>query len=245
MNLIQGEIINKPKRNDDSYLVDENFVDFKIDLVESNLPNNNLPTNGLFSATPNGKQSSSSFDLINTPRNPTYTPPLMARNPHLTIDGGKESTPHHWWWQGIHTLPLTVTRNPHLTIDGKESTPHHWWWQGIHTAPLMMARNPHPIIDGKESTPHHWWQGIHTPPLMTRNPHPTIDGKESTPHHWWKRIHSPPLTARNPHPTIDGKESVRRIIELETFEIENWNLGKVYRELIKTVDFENASKQQN
>ena len=98
MNLIHGGIINKPNRNDDSYRVNEDFFDFKIELLESNLPNNNLLTSGLFSATPNPKQLSSSFDLINTPRNQIHTPPLMARNPHLTIDGGKESTPQHWWW---------------------------------------------------------------------------------------------------------------------------------------------------
>ena len=60
-----------------------------IDQLESNLPNSNLPTSDLYFATPNTKQSSS-FDLINTPKNPIHTPPETPNLPQKDIHG-KES----------------------------------------------------------------------------------------------------------------------------------------------------------
>ena len=58
--IIQGKIINKPKRNDDSYHVNESIVDLNIELLEYS----NLLASDLSFAIPNAKQSSSTISWI-------------------------------------------------------------------------------------------------------------------------------------------------------------------------------------
>ena len=63
--IIQGKIVSKPNRNDDSYLANESVVDFNIEQLEYS----SLPGGDLSFATPNTKQSSS-IESVNTPRKP-------------------------------------------------------------------------------------------------------------------------------------------------------------------------------
>ena len=66
--IIQGKIVNKPNRNDDSSRVNESIADFNIEQLEySSLPGSNLSF-----TTPNTKQSSS-IESVNTPRKPPIT----------------------------------------------------------------------------------------------------------------------------------------------------------------------------
>ena len=64
--IIQGKIVNKPNRNDDSYRVYESIVDFNIEQLEYS----SLLGSDLSFTTPNTKQSSS-IKSVNTPRKPT------------------------------------------------------------------------------------------------------------------------------------------------------------------------------
>ena len=66
--IIQGKIVNKPNRNDDSDRVNESIVDFNIEQLEYS----SLPGSDLSFTTPNTKQSSS-IESVNTPRKPTTT----------------------------------------------------------------------------------------------------------------------------------------------------------------------------
>ena len=63
--IIQGKVINKPNRNDNSYRVNESIVAVSIEQLEYS----HLPASDLSFATPNTKQSSS-IDLVSTPRIP-------------------------------------------------------------------------------------------------------------------------------------------------------------------------------
>ena len=73
--IIQGNIVNKPSRNDDSYSVNESIVDFNIKQMECS----NLPASDLSFATANTKQSSS-IESENTPR---HTINNKAETSHL------------------------------------------------------------------------------------------------------------------------------------------------------------------
>ena len=74
--IIQGKIVNKPNRNDDSYRVNESIVDFNIEQLEySSLPGSNLSF-----ATPNTKQSSS-IESVNTTRKPINNIPETPNLP--------------------------------------------------------------------------------------------------------------------------------------------------------------------
>ena len=64
--IIQGKIVSKPNRNDDSYRVYESIVDFNIEQLEYS----SLLGSDLSFTTPNTKQSSS-IKSVNTPRKPT------------------------------------------------------------------------------------------------------------------------------------------------------------------------------
>ena len=64
--IIQGKIVNKPNRNDDSYRVNESIVDFNIEQLEDS----SLSGSDLSFIPPNTKQSSS-IESVNTPRKPT------------------------------------------------------------------------------------------------------------------------------------------------------------------------------
>ena len=83
--IIQGKIVNKPNRNDDSYRVNDSIVDFNIEQLEySSLPGNDLPF-----ATSNTKQSSST-ESVNTPRKPINNIPETPNLPQKDINS-KES----------------------------------------------------------------------------------------------------------------------------------------------------------
>ena len=64
--IIQGKIVNKPNRNDDSDRANESVVDFNIEQLEYS----SLPGSDLSFTTPNTKQLSS-IESVNTPRKPT------------------------------------------------------------------------------------------------------------------------------------------------------------------------------
>ena len=66
--IIQGEVVNKPNRNDDSYRVNQSIVDFNMEQLEYS----SLPASDLSVATPNTKQSSS-IESVNTPKSPSIT----------------------------------------------------------------------------------------------------------------------------------------------------------------------------
>ena len=83
--IIQGRILNKPNRNDDSYRVNESIVDFNIQQLEYS----SLPGSDLSFATPNTKQSSS-IESVNTPRNPINNIPETLNLPQKDINS-KES----------------------------------------------------------------------------------------------------------------------------------------------------------
>ena len=68
MLIIQGEVVNKPNRNDYSYRVNQSIVDFNMEQLEYS----SLPASDLSVATPNTKQSSS-IESVNTPKNPSIT----------------------------------------------------------------------------------------------------------------------------------------------------------------------------
>ena len=74
--IIQGKIVNKPNRNDDSYLANGSIVDFNIEQLEYS----SLPGSDLSFATPNTKQSSS-IESVNTPRKPINNIP---ETPNIT-----------------------------------------------------------------------------------------------------------------------------------------------------------------
>ena len=78
--IIQGKILNKPNRNDDSYRVNESIVDFNIQQLEYS----SLPGSDLSFATPNTKQSSS-IESVNTPRNPINNIPETLNLPQKDI----------------------------------------------------------------------------------------------------------------------------------------------------------------
>ena len=78
--IIQGKILNKPNRNDDSYCVNESIVDFNIQQLEYS----SLPGSDLSFATPNTKQSSS-IESVNTPRNPINNIPETLNLPQKDI----------------------------------------------------------------------------------------------------------------------------------------------------------------
>ena len=66
--IIQGKVVHKPNRNDDSYRVNQSIVDFNMEQLEYS----SLPASDLSVATPNTKQSSS-IESVNTPKNPSIT----------------------------------------------------------------------------------------------------------------------------------------------------------------------------
>ena len=68
--IIQGKIVNKSNRNDDSYPVNESIVDFNIEQLEYS----SLPGSDLSFTTPNTKMSSS-IESVNTPRKSTNNKP--------------------------------------------------------------------------------------------------------------------------------------------------------------------------
>ena len=59
--IIQGQIVNKPNRNEDSHRVNESITDFNIEQLEYC----HLPASDLSSATSNTKQSSF-IEFVNT-----------------------------------------------------------------------------------------------------------------------------------------------------------------------------------
>ena len=61
--IIQGNVVNKPNKNDDLYRVNKGIVDFKIEKLECS----SLPASDFSFATPNTKQSSS-IESVNMPR---------------------------------------------------------------------------------------------------------------------------------------------------------------------------------
>ena len=83
--IIQGKIINKPNRNDDSYRVNESIDGFSIEQLEYS----NLPASDLSFATPNTEQSSS-IESVNTPRHPINNIPETPNLPQKDINS-KES----------------------------------------------------------------------------------------------------------------------------------------------------------
>ena len=74
--IIQGKIVNKPNRNDDSYRVNESIVDLNIEQLEYS----SLTENDLSFATPNTKQSSS-IESVNTPKKPINNIPETSNLP--------------------------------------------------------------------------------------------------------------------------------------------------------------------
>ena len=83
--IIQGKIVNKLNRNDDSYRVNESIVDFNIELLEYS----GLPGSDLSFATPNTKQSFS-IRSVNTPRKLISSKPETPNLPQKDINS-KES----------------------------------------------------------------------------------------------------------------------------------------------------------
>ena len=83
--IIQGKIVNKPNRNDDSYRVNESIVDFNIEQLEYS----SLPGSDLSFATANTKQSSS-IESVNIARKPTNNIPETPNLPQKDINS-KES----------------------------------------------------------------------------------------------------------------------------------------------------------
>ena len=83
--ILQGKIMNKPNRNNDSYRVNESIVDVNIEQLEYF----SLPGRGLSFATPNTEQSSS-IESMNTPRKPINNIPETPNLPQKNINS-KES----------------------------------------------------------------------------------------------------------------------------------------------------------
>ena len=74
--IVQGKIVNKPNRNDDSNRVNESIVDFNIEQWEYS----SLPGSDLSLIAPNTKNSSS-IESVNTPRKPTNNIPETPNLP--------------------------------------------------------------------------------------------------------------------------------------------------------------------
>ena len=83
--IIQGKIVNKPNRSDDSYRVNESFADFNSEQLEYS----SLPGSDLSFATPNAKLSSS-IESVNTPRKPINNIPETPNLPQKVFNS-KES----------------------------------------------------------------------------------------------------------------------------------------------------------
>ena len=83
--IIQGKIVIKPNRNDDSYRVNESTVDFNTE----QLGYSSLPGSDVSFATPNTKQSSS-IEPVNIPRKPINNIPETPNLPQKDINS-KES----------------------------------------------------------------------------------------------------------------------------------------------------------
>ena len=83
--IIQGKIVNKRNRNNDSYRVNESLVDFNTEQLEYS----SLPGSDLSFTTPNTKQSSS-IESVNTPRKCTNNIPETPNLPQKDTNS-KES----------------------------------------------------------------------------------------------------------------------------------------------------------
>ena len=78
--IIQGKIVNKPNRSDDSYRVNGSFADFNSEQLEYS----SLPGSDLSFATPNAKLSSS-IESVNTPRKPINNIPETPNLPQKSF----------------------------------------------------------------------------------------------------------------------------------------------------------------